>query len=192
MTQTNLQDWSNKLFSHWNIDTFERYVLIRYRGLPDRLLSMYWWIVPALMVNSLYYLNMSTFCCLKWCWLTKITLPEWIYILSCNDRKCTFGHVCPAKIQISQQFWTLCLESMGIFWTAKDAKFFHVKNEDSDQTAQMCFLTLWLILLGLWLHGWFHLFKAPDTALFLTENSWTFSYFSMKTHVVSTYYKRVT
>ena len=48
MIQGNLQDWSNELFSHWNINTFERSVSIQYCRLPDCVLSMYQSITPAL------------------------------------------------------------------------------------------------------------------------------------------------
>ena len=53
-------------------------------------------------------------------------------------RKRTFGHVLPAKIQISLCIRSVWSESsLGVFWIAKDAKFFHADNEDSNQTTGM-------------------------------------------------------
>ena len=58
--------------------------------------------------------------------------------MSCNIRKCTFEHVCPAKSQISLHIHVVWSESsLGAFWMAKDAKFLHADKEDSDQTAPM-------------------------------------------------------
>ena len=55
-----------------------------------------------------------------------------------NVRKRTFGHVRPAKVQISLRIRTVWLESsLDTLWIAKDAKFIHADNEDSDQTAWM-------------------------------------------------------
>ena len=48
-----------------------------------------------------------------------------------NVRKLTFGHVRPAKIQMSLHIRTVWSESsLGAFWMAKDAKFLHADNED--------------------------------------------------------------
>ena len=61
--------------------------------------------------------------------------------LSINARKRNFGHVRPAKIQIS-----LCIravlseDSLDTFWMAKNAKFLHADNRDYDQT--VAFLSL--------------------------------------------------
>ena len=49
--------------------------------------------------------------------------------------------VCPGKIQISIHTYS----SLGTFWTAKDAKFLHAGNEESDQIAWMCRL-IWVFL----------------------------------------------
>ena len=50
--------------------------------------------------------------------------------------KYTFGHVRPAKIQISLRIRAVWSESsLGAFWIGKDAKFLYVENEDSDYTA---------------------------------------------------------
>ena len=65
-------------------------------------------------------------------------------LLSHNVRKCTFGHVRPAKIQISLRIRAGWSESsLGAIWIAKDAKFLHADNEDSDQTARMC-RSIWI------------------------------------------------
>ena len=60
--------------------------------------------------------------------------------LSHNIRKHTFGHVSPVKIQISLNILVWSESSLGTFWIAKDAKFLHSGNKDSDQTAWMCIL----------------------------------------------------
>ena len=53
-----------------------------------------------------------------------------------NVRKRIFGHVPPAKIQISLRIRAVWSESsLGAFWKAKDAIFLHSDNKDSDQTA---------------------------------------------------------
>ena len=58
--------------------------------------------------------------------------------MSRNDRKRTFGKVRPAKIQIRLRICAVWSESsLCAFWIAKDAKFLHADNEDSDQTARM-------------------------------------------------------
>ena len=55
-----------------------------------------------------------------------------------NVRKRTFGHVLPAKIQISLRRRAVWSESsLGAFWIANDAKFLQTDNEDSNQTARM-------------------------------------------------------
>ena len=61
----------------------------------------------------------------------------WLYT-SPNVRKRIFGHVRLAKIQIS-----LCIyaawsaASRGEFWIAKDVKFIHTGNKESDQIARI-------------------------------------------------------
>ena len=58
--------------------------------------------------------------------------------MSPNMRNGTFGHVGPAKIQISLRIRAVWSESsLGAFCIVKDAKFLHADNEDSDQTARM-------------------------------------------------------
>ena len=58
--------------------------------------------------------------------------------ISLSVRKRTFGHVRPAKVQISLRICTVWSESsLDAFWIAKDAKFLHADNSDSDQTARM-------------------------------------------------------
>ena len=48
-------------------------------------------------------------------------------------RKRTFGHVRPAKYQISLRIRAVWSESLlCAFWIAKDAKILHKDNEDSD------------------------------------------------------------
>ena len=48
-----------------------------------------------------------------------------------NVRERTFGHVRPAKIQISLRIRADWSESsLGALWTAEDAKFLHADNED--------------------------------------------------------------
>ena len=75
-----------------------------------------------------------------------------------NIRKHTFGHVRPAKIQISLRSRAVWPESsLGAFWIANNVKCRHT-DKDTDQTARMhrliwvfvwrmcqkvCFLTLW-------------------------------------------------
>ena len=52
----------------------------------------------------------------------------------------------PAKIQISLRIRAVWSESsLGAFWLAKDGKFLHADNEDSDQTARMSRL-IWVIV----------------------------------------------
>ena len=54
--------------------------------------------------------------------------------MSRNVRECSFGHVRPAKIQISLRIRAGWSESsLGAFWVAKDASVFHAdKEEQSD------------------------------------------------------------
>ena len=62
------------------------------------------------------------------------------YIIDMNHniRKCTFGHVRPAKIQISLHIRAGWSESsLDALWVSKGAMFLHADNEDSDQTARM-------------------------------------------------------
>ena len=66
--------------------------------------------------------------------------------MSHDDRKGTFGYVRSAKIPISLRIRALWSDSsLGAFWKAKDARFLHVCNEDSDQTARMHML-IWVFL----------------------------------------------
>ena len=52
--------------------------------------------------------------------------PSQLY-KSRNVGKRTFGHVRPAKVQISLRIRTVWSEfSLGVFWIANDAKFHHV------------------------------------------------------------------
>ena len=54
--------------------------------------------------------------------------------MSCNLTKSTFGLVRPAKIQIRLRIRAVWSESsLDAFWIAKDEKFLHASNEDSDQ-----------------------------------------------------------
>ena len=56
--------------------------------------------------------------------------------MSSDVRKRIFGHVHPAKIQISLRICPVWSESsLDAFWTAKDAKILHTDKEDFDQTA---------------------------------------------------------
>ena len=58
--------------------------------------------------------------------------------MSRNVRERILAHVLPVKIQISLRVRAVWSESsFGAFWIAKDAKFLHADNEDSDQTAQV-------------------------------------------------------
>ena len=55
-----------------------------------------------------------------------------------NVKKRTLGHVLPMKIQIRLHICAVRSESLlGTFWIAKDAKFLHRDNKDSDQTADV-------------------------------------------------------
>ena len=68
----------------------------------------------------------------------KLPSPEDFIHINRNARQRTFGHVRPAKIQISLRIRAGWSESsLGAFWIAKDAKFLHADNEDSNQTARM-------------------------------------------------------
>ena len=66
-------------------------------------------------------------------------------LLSCNenhsshnDRKRSYGHVRPAKIQIRLRIRAVWSESsLGAFWIAKDTRFLHVNKEESDHIARM-------------------------------------------------------
>ena len=58
--------------------------------------------------------------------------------MSRKVRNRTFGHVRPAKIQISLRVRAGWSESsQGAFWIAKDAKFLHADNEDYDLTVRI-------------------------------------------------------
>ena len=60
------------------------------------------------------------------------------YLLEPQLKKCTFGHVRPAKFQISLRISEVWPESsLGTFWIAKDAKFLQADKEESHQTARM-------------------------------------------------------
>ena len=66
--------------------------------------------------------------------------------LNRNGRKRTARHVRPAMIQISLRIRAVWSESSpAAFWIAKDAKFLHWDNEDSDQTARMRIL-IWVFV----------------------------------------------
>ena len=55
-----------------------------------------------------------------------------------NVRKHTFGHVRPAKIQISLRIRTVWSEPpLNAIWSTTDTKFPHADNEDSNQTMWM-------------------------------------------------------
>ena len=54
------------------------------------------------------------------------------------SKKRAFGHVRPARIQISLRIRAVKLESsLGAFWIAKCSKCLLADNEDSNQTARM-------------------------------------------------------
>ena len=56
-----------------------------------------------------------------------------------NVRKRNFGHVRPTKIQISLRIRTVLSESsLGPFWIAKDEKFLHANNEDTEHGLRGC------------------------------------------------------
>ena len=58
--------------------------------------------------------------------------------MSRHVRKRTYGHVRPAKIQISLRNHAFRSDSaLGAFWIAIDAKFLDADNEDANQTARM-------------------------------------------------------
>ena len=51
-----------------------------------------------------------------------------------NVRKCTFGHVRPARIQISLRIRAVWSESSrGAVWIAKDANLIHADNKNFDE-----------------------------------------------------------
>ena len=60
-----------------------------------------------------------------------------IIIMSPKVKKCTFGHVCPAKIKVSLHIAQSSESPLDPFRIAKDAKFFHVGSKDVDQAVQM-------------------------------------------------------
>ena len=63
-----------------------------------------------------------------------------------NVRKHSFEHVRPAKILIRLRIRAVWSESsLGAFWIAKDAKFLHTIDKDSDQIAQMSRL-IWVFV----------------------------------------------
>ena len=57
--------------------------------------------------------------------------------LSLNIRKRTFGHVFPARIQISLRIRAPSLDTFGI---TKDVKVLHADNEDTNQPARYAFV----------------------------------------------------
>ena len=58
--------------------------------------------------------------------------------LSRNVRKRTFGHVRPAKIQISLRICAGWSESsLGALWIAKDAKYLYADSEAADAPADL-------------------------------------------------------
>ena len=58
--------------------------------------------------------------------------------MSRNVRKRTFWYVHPAKIQISLRIRAVWSESSpGTFCIARDAKFLHADNKDSDQMRRL-------------------------------------------------------
>ena len=74
------------------------------------------------------------------CILPQIYHTKYVHLndTSHNIGKRTFGHVRPAKIQISLRIRTVWSESwLAACWIAKDTKFPHAYNEDSDQSARM-------------------------------------------------------
>ena len=63
--------------------------------------------------------------------------------MSGNVIKHTFGHVHPAKIQISQRIRTVWPKaSLDAFWTAKGAKFLHVDNEEWSDYSRL----IWVVV----------------------------------------------
>ena len=55
-----------------------------------------------------------------------------------NIRKCTFGYVGQAKIQICLRIRAVWSESsLSTFWIIKSVKFFLVDYEDADETTRM-------------------------------------------------------
>ena len=59
--------------------------------------------------------------------------------MSGNVRKRTFEQVRLGKIRISLRFRTVRSDSsLGAFWVAKNAKFLHKDNADSDHTMRLC------------------------------------------------------
>ena len=66
-----------------------------------------------------------------------------INFMRCNGRKCTFGHVCLAKIQISVHSQVWSESSLGLFWIAKDARFIQ-RTMKTDQTAHADFSLYWV------------------------------------------------
>ena len=64
-----------------------------------------------------------------------LTWRHWVRRI---DRKCTFGHVRPAKIQISLRVRAVWSESsLGAIQIHTGAQFLHSDNKDSNQTARM-------------------------------------------------------
>ena len=91
-----------------------------------------------------------------------------IYDTSCNVKKRAFRHVRPSKIQICPNVRAVWSESsLSAVWIAKDVKFFHVDNEDSDQTARMRRL-IWFFFGCTCLIYW----KVPVFLPTLVNNVW--------------------
>ena len=68
--------------------------------------------------------------CHQLTWMNLVSVYKYLRS-SRNVRKRTFGHVCPAKFQISMRLRAVWSESsLGAFWIGKDAKFLHEGNED--------------------------------------------------------------
>ena len=124
--------------------------------------------------------------------------------MSCNVINLTFRHVWSATVQISQHICAVWSKSsLGTFWIAKDAKFLHVNNKVSNQTAWMwklirVFIGWYVFSLSAHIFSWLRMhsdvcigYKIPYLPKSLPlfglikkmTNWWHFSYFFPKNRI---------
>ena len=66
--------------------------------------------------------------------------------MSRNVRKRTFRRAPSEDLEQPAQLYILTRILNGTFWIAKDSKFLHADNEDSDQTAQADLSLCWALM----------------------------------------------
>ena len=88
----------------------------------------------------------------------NVSVSIWIH-MSFKVRRRTFGHVRPAKFQVSLRIRAVWPETLpGAFGITKDAKFLHADNEDPDKTVWMHRL-IWVFVGSTC--QWVHLLALP-------------------------------